>query len=107
MAGNQYLSKYQQGIVNRYYQHQDARVVQRLQELVSDLCVCTEEKAAAKKWAVFEREIAKTNADPVRVAKAVKARDLKAAAAIIADPKLSAAAAKPRPPQAKSATDDI
>lgn len=98
MARNQYLSSHQKGIVNRYYQHQDARVVVKLQELLSDLFLTASEAAAAKKWATFEREIGKTNADPAKVAKALAAKDLKALAAIVGDPKLSAATPKPAKP---------
>ena len=105
MAKNQYLSKHQKGIVNRYYEHQDARVVGKLQELLSDLFMASGDPGAAKKWATFEREIAKTNADPAKVARAIAARDLKALGAIIGDPKLSAE--KPKPVKPVTDRDDV
>jgi hypothetical protein len=96
MAKNQYLSSHQKGIVTRYYQHQDSRVVANLQELLSDLFLAEKGPSADKKWAAAERELAKTNADPTKVAGAIAARDIKALGAIIAAPGLSAA--KPKPP---------
>jgi len=109
MAKNQYLSKSQQGIVNRYYANQDSRIVAKLQELVSDLYLTSEEKAKTRKWETIVRELAKSNADPARVTKIVGAKDIKALAELIAAPKFSAAEKKPTP-AAKSAildTDDV
>lgn len=94
MAKNQYLNSHQKSIVNRYYANQDARVVTKLQELASDLYLTTGEAALKKKWEAVERELVKTNANPVTVAKVLAARDAKALATLLATPGLSAAAPK-------------
>ena len=98
MAKNQYLNSHQKGIVNRYYANQDARVVTKLQELASDLYLTTGEAALKKKWEAVERELVKTNANPVAVAKVLAARDPKALATLLAVPGLSAAAPKAQRP---------
>lgn len=109
MAKHQYLTKTQQGIVNRYYANQDSRIVAKLQELVSDLYLTTEEKAKARKWETIVRELAKSNADPARVARIVNAKDVKALAELIASPKFSAAEKKPEAAKklAVPDTDDV
>jgi hypothetical protein len=49
--GQQYFTKYQQGIIKRYYEHKDAASAQRLQELVSDLALAAPgSKEAEKLW---------------------------------------------------------
>lgn len=105
MAKNQYLTKYQQGIVNRFYEHRDARVVQRLQELVSEIYLATGENALKKKWDVVAKELEKTNAGAAVVARIVTARDIKALAALLSDPKLSAE--QPRPAKPPVERDDV
>lgn len=84
MAKGQYLSNYQRGIVNRYYQHVDTIALTKLQEAVSDLFIRSAgaggpggDKAAAKIWKSVEIALAKMPADAARVAKIVGARDVK------------------------------
>ena len=45
MAKGQHLSRYQQGIVRRFYHHRSAILVTRLQELTSDLALAEGAKA--------------------------------------------------------------
>ncbi len=104
MAKDQYLSKQQKSIVNRYYANQDSRVTARLQELVSDLYLATGDAALKKKWDVVARELAKSNTDATAVKKLIDARDLRALAALIASPRFSAE--KPTVAPAKE-TDDV
>lgn len=106
MAKDQYLSRHQKGIVNRYYSSQDARVTIRLQELVSDLYVTTGEAALKRKWDAVARELEKTNADSAAVAKAILTRDLAKVASIIAAKGFEGAKAKP-PSPAVNDTDDV
>jgi hypothetical protein len=83
MAKGQDLSKYQKGIVNRYYQHLDTLTAQKLGELVSELYLCTDEKKAAKLWKSAEQALAKTGTDPDAVARVIAARDTAALAAMV------------------------
>jgi hypothetical protein len=105
MAKNQYLNSYQKSIVNRYYANQDARVVVKLQELASDLYLTTGEAALKKKWEAVERELVKTNANPLAIAKVIAAKDVKGLATLLATPGLSAAAPKAAKPV--NDTDDV
>jgi len=105
MAKNQYLSGTQRSIVNRYYSNQDVRVVQKLQELVSDLYITTDEKAKQKKWAIVHREMSKSNAEQAKVKKIVEGRDIKALAELINAPGFSAEGKKPEKPS--PAVDDV
>lgn len=105
MAKHQYLSSQQKSIVNRYYANQDSRVINKLQELASDLYLTSGEAALKKKWESVERELLKTNASPAAISKVVASRDPKALAVMLAAPGLSAA--KPKTPQAPADHDDV
>lgn len=89
MAKDQYLTPHQRGIVQRYYANEDTRVVQRLQELASDIYLATTPAQIKRLWGTVEKEIAKTNADPREVAKVLEAKDIKGLATILAKPGLS------------------
>jgi hypothetical protein len=85
MAKGQHLSRYQQGIVKRYYEHMDAATSQKLAELVSEIYLADGENAASKLWKSAATALAKTPAEPEKVAKIVASRDVKALAALVAD----------------------
>ncbi|HYE02058.1 MAG TPA: hypothetical protein VD963_02355 [Phycisphaerales bacterium] len=83
MAKGQYLSKHQQGIVRRHYQFADARTGARLQEIVSDLALATEEKTRDRLWRNAAEWLAKAGAPPERTAKVVQTRDVAALATLV------------------------
>ncbi|MBN8645808.1 MAG: hypothetical protein J0L61_11290 [Planctomycetes bacterium] len=74
MAKGQHLTKYQQGIVNRYYEHKDTIGVQRLGELVSELYLCDSPAKADKLWKQAEVALAKVSADKATITKILAAR---------------------------------
>ncbi len=78
MAKGQFLTPYQQSIVNRYYQHLDTMTLQKLSELVSDLFTASKAdlKLAERLWEMAARALAKTAANPDRVARIVTARNV-------------------------------
>lgn len=84
MAKGQYLSSYQKSIVNRYYQHADARVSGTLQELVSDLALAEPAKAE-KLWKKAGETLAKLGVDPVKVQRSVGSKDVKAFATLVGE----------------------
>lgn len=88
MAKGQHLSRYQQGIVRKYYDHIDAAMLQKLQELVSDIYMAPGEVGGEKKltrlWKSALAALEKTPADAARVQAAVGGRDVKALAEIVA-----------------------
>lgn len=113
MSKGQYLSSYQKGIVSRYYEHADARVVNALQELVSEIAVAESEASRTKLWKRAADHLAKTTIDPVKAAALVQTRDVKAFAEAVA--RLSAAPsalkpskpASPAPPARRPGSDDL
>ncbi len=82
MAKGQHLSKYQEGIVRRYYEHADSRVATTLQEILSDLYLA-EGKQKDKLWARAAEWLAKAGFEPAKVERAVKDKDIQALGRII------------------------
>ena len=97
MAKGQHLSRYQKGIVSRYYEHADTITLTKLQEAVSDLYLAPGDKAATKLWKSAETALAKTGADPARVAKILADRNVVALATLVGE--LSAPAKGPPKPR--------
>lgn len=85
MAKGQDLSRYQQKIVRRYYEHLDTLTLAKLQELVSDLYLAADEKAAARMWKRVETALAKTAANDARVRRVLETRDVKGLASLVND----------------------
>ncbi len=83
MAKGQYLSKHQQGIVKRYYEHADARVAAALQETLSDLYLAAPGNAADKLWKKLCDTLAKAGVDASRTGALLASRDIKAAAELV------------------------
>lgn len=87
MAKGQHLSAYQQKIVRRHYEHFDTKVVQRLQETLSELFLADRAlkqapadpaaiKHADKLWKKVEENLAKAKAPPADIARTAGARRL-------------------------------
>jgi hypothetical protein len=85
MAKGQYLSKHQQGIVRRHYEHADTRTLAKLQEMVSDLYVASDAKSAEKLWAKVGELLAKAAANEGRVQRIMETRDMKLLAALVGE----------------------
>jgi hypothetical protein len=85
MAKGQPLSRYQRGIVNRYYEHLDTLTVQRLQEAVSDLYVADDARKAERLWKTVQAALAKALPEDPRVERVVAARDVAALAKLVGD----------------------
>lgn len=85
MAKGQDLSRHQQGIVRRYYEHHDTIVIQRLAEIVSDLYVEESPKKVAKLWERAAKALAAAGADDARTQTIVAERDLTRLAALVGE----------------------
>jgi hypothetical protein len=92
MAKGQHLSRYQQGIVRRYYQHQDTIAVQKLSELVSELFLASDEKKKEKLWASVAQQLPKLDAEDTRCERVLAKRDLQELAKLVNE----AASARPK-----------
>jgi len=82
MAKGQHLSRYQHGIVRRYYEHLDTLTLQKLQETVSDLYLA-EPKTAAKLWDRAGQLLTKAGVEPAQVERSVGKKDIKALAELV------------------------
>ncbi len=58
MSNRQY-SRYQQGVIKRYYDHQDTILLGRLQELVTELYLTVSESKKEKLWQRAEDAMAR------------------------------------------------
>lgn len=82
MAGGQYHSKYQKGIINRYYEHQDTIYATKLGELVSDIAIAEKgepgspaEKKLVKQWKSAHEYLLKCKVDAASADVIVSSRD--------------------------------
>lgn len=85
MAKGQPLSRHQKGIVNRYYQHKDSQTALKLQELVSELYLCEDDKKRGRLWAKAGELLASAGANRPRVEKVLADRDVEALGKLVAD----------------------
>ena len=85
MAKGRFLTPYQKGVVRRYYEHRDALVHQKLAEIVSDLYLCEDQKAAARLWKSAQTALLGAGAPKARVERIVAGRDLKGLAALVGE----------------------
>lgn len=94
MAKGQDLSRYQQGIVRRYYDNLDTITLTKLSEAVSDLYVCDDAEKAAKLWTTVHGALKKTPADQMKVGQIIASRDIEKLAKLVND--LATGAIKPK-----------
>jgi hypothetical protein len=84
MAGDREYTRYQKGIINRYYQHQDTIMARKLGEIVSELYLA-EGKAADRLWGRAEKALAQLAANDTRVKKVLQTRDVEGLARLAND----------------------
>ncbi len=77
------LSAHQQKIVNRYYEHRDTIRSNRLSDLVAELWLCEDEKAAAKLWGKAQVELMKAGVDAAQAGKVAGERDTERLAQLV------------------------
>lgn len=85
MSKNQSLTRHQQGIVKRYYEHLDSIAINRLAEAVSELYLATSEKKIEKLWEGVDKALAKTAASDARVKKIIMQRSVKDLAQLVGE----------------------
>lgn len=78
MAKHQHLSRYQQGIVRRYYEHRDTLAITQLQELVSTLALGEGRPSdIQRRWDRTAELLARVGVPQPRVEAIIAGRDLK------------------------------
>lgn len=83
MAKRPDLTHTQRKIVDRYYENHDTIVITRLQELIGDLYMAADAKAAEKLWKRAETALRAAKVDEAKVARATSARDVKQLALVV------------------------
>jgi len=76
-------TRYQEGIIRRYYRNLDSMRAQRLQELVGDIFLATAEKKRVTLWAKAGEILAGIGMPAPDVQALVAARDIEALAAVV------------------------
>ena len=82
MAKGQDLSRHQQKIVGRYYEHRDTIMLTKLSEMVTELYLA-EGKKAEMLWTRVEKALASTDADPKKTASVLDSRSVEALASLV------------------------
>lgn len=85
MPKGQNLTPFQQGVVKRYYDHQDTLMVQKLGEIVSELYLCEDQKKAERLWDRATKALQNTPANPAKVRKALSDRSVELLAGLVTD----------------------
>src|SRR5437763_5580197 len=85
MSKGQYLTPHQQGIVKNYYGQRDTIFIGKLAAIVSDLALTKDPKETGRLWAKAREFLAKTSANPVRVAKALAEKNLEELARVVGE----------------------
>jgi len=98
-------SRYQQGIVKRYYENQDTIQSQKVSEIVSDLWLEKDEKTQTRLWGKAQVALMRMGLDATRVANVVGKRDLESLAKLAAEADAGTGTAKAASANAASATD--
>ncbi|MFM8980553.1 MAG: hypothetical protein ACKOSS_08845 [Planctomycetia bacterium] len=81
MAGER--TRYQEGIIRRYYRNLDALRAQRLQDLVGDIYLASSEKRRVALWAKAGELLAATGMPADELQQVLAARDIEALAAVV------------------------
>jgi len=83
MAKNQWLTPHQKGIVRRYYDNKDNVALQTVSEIVSELYLCTDQKAAERLWKKAETALVNAGVHKAKAAEAVAGRDVQKLAKLV------------------------
>lgn len=78
-------SSHQKKIIDRYYQHHDTIQSDKLSQIVSDLWLAEEGTNKTRLWGKAQIALMRMGVDANRVARVVRARDIAALAALVAE----------------------
>ena len=83
MSGKPERSRYQKGIIRRYYENREQISTQRLGELVTELYLADSEKKKAKLWEQAEKALHSAGANEAWLKKVVADKNLEGLAEIV------------------------
>jgi len=69
-------SRYQEGIIKRYYQNRDTMALQNLGEITSDLFLCDDPQKASRLWDRVSKALKHTDVQPAEAQKILNNRDV-------------------------------
>ncbi|TVQ63997.1 MAG: hypothetical protein EA379_02900 [Phycisphaerales bacterium] len=84
MAKGQHYSRAQKGIINRYYEHKDTILAQRLCEIASDLALADTDAKRERLWKRAETAIKGAKVEPKTAAKVLSSRNIEELARLAA-----------------------
>ncbi|MEM9082452.1 MAG: hypothetical protein AAGB34_02570 [Planctomycetota bacterium] len=85
MAQGREYTNHQRKIINRYYEHRDAIMSQKLGEIVSEIYLAETEKKKNQLWKRAENALKKLSANDARVRNILETQDEKALAQLAND----------------------
>lgn len=85
MAKGQNLSRYQQGIVRRYYEHADTITLQKLSEIVSDLYLADSPKKTEQLWKRADTALKKAAAQDPSIRATLASRSVEQLARLVTE----------------------
>ncbi|MHC4944566.1 MAG: hypothetical protein ACYTG7_16230 [Planctomycetota bacterium] len=85
MAKDKHYTRYQKGVIKRYYENRDHLSAQKLGEVVSELYLCEEEKKKARLWKSAHKELLQAGANKVRAERIVTSRNLEELAKLVGE----------------------
>ena len=77
------LSKHQQKIVARYYEHEETIRAEKLSDLVAEIWLCEDPAKATRLWGRARVALMKAGCDPTQAATVVSKRDVEALAQLV------------------------
>ena len=83
MAGGREYTGHQRKIINRYYEHRDTIMLEKLGEIVSELYLCANEKKATALWKSAATALKNLKVDPAWAEKIVSAKDVQGLAKLV------------------------
>ena len=83
MAGKPERSRYQKGIIRRFYENREQISTQRLGEIVTELYLAESEKKKAKLWEQAEKALHGAGANEAWLSKVVAEKNLEGLAEIV------------------------
>lgn len=103
MTVGMHYSRFQQGIIRGFYDYRDEAMIQRLEEVVSDIAVETEKGKVASLWKTAGMTLAKTSYDPLKAARVIGDRNVESLANVVRELTAKAKAARAAGPPADNA----
>ena len=88
MAAGREYSRFQQGVIKRYYRNLDTITLQRLSEIVSELYIESAAgggKKADRLWQRAADALGRTEAGGARIARIIEQRDLEQLARLVSE----------------------